>query len=496
MFRNLIKNKIYIFSSSCLVGSSLLYYNFNKKKYYSLEELEKHDNEHDAWVEHNGKIYDITNFIDKHPGGKEKILMAVGGSITPYWDIYKQHYNHNITNILKKYEIGYLKNYNPESKIDYNDYNPYSEEPKRETENKVYQIKPFNSESLPNKLIDNYITPIKYWFIRNHHPVPKLNKDTHKILIYGKNLKNIELDYNILKNNYKKNEIISTIQCAGNRRKDFSKIDTTLGIPWSIGAISNAKWGGVWLSEILQKNGYDKNNYNGNEHIHFIGEDAPFGTSVSLKHFLNNDVDFMLAYEMNDKELTRDLGYPVRLIAPGYTGSKNVKWIKYIIINDEEIDTTWQKGIAYKILPSNIKSVEDITPEITNSLETIEFLPIQSIICYPENNKNIKLSSNKLNIRGLAISSKGTNIKKVEISLDNGKTWQIANLEKGNEQKLNKAWAWTFWSLNIDVQKGKNILMVRATDINNNKQYDNLESIWNLRGIVNNSIHKIVFNVI
>ena len=30
-------------------------------------------------------MYDVTEFIANHPGGSEKILMAAGGAIEPYW---------------------------------------------------------------------------------------------------------------------------------------------------------------------------------------------------------------------------------------------------------------------------------------------------------------------------------------------------------------------------------------------------------------------------
>ena len=34
-------------------------------------------------------MYDITEFVDVHPGGK-KILLAAGASIDPFWNMYQQ----------------------------------------------------------------------------------------------------------------------------------------------------------------------------------------------------------------------------------------------------------------------------------------------------------------------------------------------------------------------------------------------------------------------
>ena len=42
----------------------------------------------------------------------------------------------------------------------------------------------------------------------------------------------------------------------------------------------------------------------------------------------------MIAYKMNDLDIPLDQGYPLRIIAPGYAGSKNIKWVKSIIISD------------------------------------------------------------------------------------------------------------------------------------------------------------------
>ena len=35
--------------------------------------------------------------------------------------------------------------------------------------------------------------------------------------------------------------------------------------------------------------------------------------------------------------------------------------------------------------------------------------------------------------------------------------------------------------------------MVKATDIDYNSQPENISTIWNLRGIINNSWHKVVY---
>jgi sulfite oxidase len=36
-------------------------------------------------------VYDITEFVESHPGGPDKIVLAAGGPLEPYWAMYAQH---------------------------------------------------------------------------------------------------------------------------------------------------------------------------------------------------------------------------------------------------------------------------------------------------------------------------------------------------------------------------------------------------------------------
>ena len=52
-------------------------------------------------------MYDITEFHKNHPGG-DKILLAAGGSIEPFWDFYTQHETSEVMEILESLRIGNL----------------------------------------------------------------------------------------------------------------------------------------------------------------------------------------------------------------------------------------------------------------------------------------------------------------------------------------------------------------------------------------------------
>ena len=49
---------------------------------YSWEEIGKHDRKEDAWVVVEDKVYNVSKFVDKHPGGPKIILHRAGRMAT------------------------------------------------------------------------------------------------------------------------------------------------------------------------------------------------------------------------------------------------------------------------------------------------------------------------------------------------------------------------------------------------------------------------------
>ncbi|XP_032278604.1 cytochrome b5 isoform X1 [Phoca vitulina] len=51
-------------------------------QYYTLEEIQKHNHSKSTWLILHHKVYDLTKFLEEHPGGEEVLREQAGGDAT------------------------------------------------------------------------------------------------------------------------------------------------------------------------------------------------------------------------------------------------------------------------------------------------------------------------------------------------------------------------------------------------------------------------------
>lgn len=469
----------------------------DKDPVYSTEEVSQHNShEKGIWVTYKGNVYDITDFVANHPGGSEKIILAAGGALEPFWALYAMHNNEHVLELLAEYRIGSLSK--DESSIEAVDIkDPYITDPPRHPALKVNTKKPFNAEPPLQLLSDNLITPNEIFFIRNHLPVPDIDETKYELEITGEGIKPVMLCLEDLKTKFPKRRVTATMQCAGNRRSEMNRIKLVKGLNWGAAAISTAEWTGVLLKDLLRYAGVDEASVqkNGVQHIQFEGADhditgSTYGASIPVDSALSSERDVLVAYEMNGVPIPRDHGFPVRLVAPGVVGARNVKWLKKIVSSKEESSSHWQQNDYKGFSPTVDWDTVDF-----KSAPAIQELPVTSAICEPAEGAVVSANDGEISLKGYAWSGGGKGVVRVDVSLDGGKTWHVANLD--GEDKLHRAWAWKLWNATLPLPEGKDALQicVKAVDSSYNSQPDSVAPIWNLRGVLSNAWHRVNITV-
>ncbi|XP_058486386.1 cytochrome b5 isoform X2 [Solea solea] len=75
-------------------------------KYYTLEEIRVHNMCKDAWLIVHDKVYDITSFLEEHPGGEEVLLEQAGADATESFE--DVGHSTDAREMLLQYYIGEL----------------------------------------------------------------------------------------------------------------------------------------------------------------------------------------------------------------------------------------------------------------------------------------------------------------------------------------------------------------------------------------------------
>ncbi|XP_014956003.2 cytochrome b5 type B [Ovis aries] len=72
--------------------------------YYRLEEVAKRNSSKDIWLVIHGRVYDVSRFLDEHPGGEEVLMEQAGGDATESFE--DVGHSSDAREMLKQYYIG------------------------------------------------------------------------------------------------------------------------------------------------------------------------------------------------------------------------------------------------------------------------------------------------------------------------------------------------------------------------------------------------------
>ena len=108
------------------------------------------------WVTCKGIVYDISEFILGHPGGTDRLLMAAGMDLVPFFNIFTEHYRGHVLPFMQRFRIGCL---NKRRCKDFEFTNPHANDPERHPDLLHCTTHPFNAEPRIERLTEHYYTP-------------------------------------------------------------------------------------------------------------------------------------------------------------------------------------------------------------------------------------------------------------------------------------------------------------------------------------------------
>ncbi|GAB2870611.1 sulfite oxidase [Pseudoduganella ginsengisoli] len=313
-------------------------------------------------------------------------------------------------------------------------------------------------ETRRGALGSSVITPADRLYVRNNLPAPDAailaDRDAWVVQVDGvknpraltvKELKGMGLE-----------TVAMVLQCSGNGRGMFPSKPS--GSPWQVGAAGCVLWSGVPVRAVVEALGGP---LSGLKYMTGTGgEKLPEGVDprtlmVERSVPLEAMGDALLAWELNGAPIPLAHGGPLRLIVPGYTGVNNIKYIKRLAFTAEQSEAAIQQH-GYRMTALGQKS--------TNADPSVWEMGVKSWINGPLPDSGA-LAAGPCVIHGVAFGGLHA-VKRVEVSVDDGKTWQEAKLVGPDLGR----YAWRQFALAVKLPAGMHTLLSRAEDSKGNRQ--------------------------
>lgn len=334
---------------------------------------------------------------------------------------------------------------------------------------------PLQAESTAEAL-EPWETPISGFFMRTHNQTPIVDPDHWTIVIDGLVEKPLRLSMAQIKK-MKTQSFHAVLECSGNGRGLQDPVAP--GIQWVRGAVGNAEWGGVSVAEILRAAKVKP----GAKFARVEGADKPalpsvpgFVRSIPIEKILDSKT--ILAFKMNREPMPILHGGPARLILPNWYGQNWIKWVTHITLMDKEDDGFFMKK-GYRMPKSPLKPGEAWDSATGTPISEIR---VQALVMHPV--PGALLPVGKISVGGKAFSGKGP-IVKVDLSIDQGKTWTRAHL---TAQRASGGWQEFEGEFQV-LEPGSLTILAKAEDAAGSQQPPERE--WNPSGYLRNDIEKV-----
>jgi sulfite dehydrogenase (cytochrome) subunit A len=342
----------------------------------------------------------------------------------------------------------------------------------------------------------NYETPVEYFrkpitsnnafFVRWHlAAIPQVGLKDWTLAVGGESAeRELKLDMDSLRKEYKPAQLTAVCQCSGNRRGLFEP--HVAGVEWGVGAMGNALWRGARLRDVLQRAGVKP------DALEVVLDGADHGALDKTPDFVKSipidvalDENTLIAYEMNGAPLPHWNGFPARLIVPGWTGTYWVKSLTSVKVVSRPEKNFWMSA-AYR-LPRGRFKTPSYKSQVTEANEPITTMVVNSLITSIRNGQRVPRGK-PLEIRGVAWDG-GAGIAKVEVSTD-GTSWTAARLAKDLGR-----FSFREFSHGVATRDtGALVVMARATSASGETQVSEL--IHNPAGYHHNVIQRLYVEIV
>ncbi len=345
----------------------------------------------------------------------------------------------------------------------------------------VHSERPLTA-SVPAESHHFSVTPNDRMFVRNNLLTPDIDASKHRLTVKGSVHKEVSFSVEELRKNFPVVRTQAMLECAGSGRSGF--VPRPSGTPWSAsGGMGCPVWNGVRLRDVLRAAGLQNNA------AYVAGQGGDFGVIATAAPVIRSirmdkamEPHTMLVFGMNDGPLPKIHGAPLRLLTPGWAGSASTKWLHTLTVLDAPFKGTFMDS-SYRIPRDAVKPGDRMPPD---ALVT-EGWPVKSMITYPAPNAVFQVRRLVL-IEGRAWVGEGA-ISRVQISLDEGVSWQNAQLNNAGDK-----FAWRTFSVELRPEKpGFVTVLARASDDRGNTQP--IVSKWNPLGYFWNGVHRVGFSV-